>query len=462
MRRLFTGTLMLLLLASELAFAGGMQLPANGTRAVGRGGAVAVNAGDLTSLHYNPGALGLLSGSHFLLNHNTIAFENSFQRAPLQEGWGELGGTTFARADEQEGLFAKGAFLAVASDLGLEDWMFALGAYGPPSVGTQRFEEYGPQAFMLTEIDATLAYYSLAMAWSPSPDLGLGVTLQYADLVEMKYSLVIDANKAHGFTPGLIQPIPSPDGLHLRTTLNLKDRFGFSAIVGAFWRPDEAIEIGLSGRVIPTMLEPEGSVSVDEPSLADNVTARQEMTLPIQLRGGVRYVHRDNGRKIFDFEVNLFWENWSIIDAFDIDLSGRINGQKVTGVSLQRQWNDVFSVRVGSDIHLLDGGPILRLGAFVENGATPHAYSHLDFPSFDRLGTGIGLEHAFGPVTVQVSYMHIFQESRTVTEEEGKVFLQRPLSQCPEACDGFSGVVANAGTFESSFDTLSLGLGVQF
>ncbi len=74
----------------------------------------------------------------------------------------------------------------------------------------------------------------------------------------------------------------------------------------------------------------------------------------------------------------------------------------------------------------------------------------------------MGLEHTFGAITLQVSYMHIFQETRTVTEEEGKVFLQRPLSQCPEACDGYSGVVANAGTFASSFDTLSVGLSVQF
>jgi long-subunit fatty acid transport protein len=462
MQRITFVVLLMALSIPGTAYAGGMQLPANGARAVGRGGAVAVNAGDLTALHYNPGALGLLSGSHFLFNHNTIAFDNTFQRATLQEGWGDQGGHGFPLASEETGLFAKGVFLALASDFGLDEWMFAMGAYGPPGIGSQSFEDYGPQAFMLSSVDATLAYYSLAMAWSPSPDFGLGVTLQYADLIEMKYSLVIDATKAHGFQPGLIQPIPNPDGLHLLTTLNMADHFGFSAIVGAFWRPDESIELGISGRVIPTSLEPTGSVSVDEPSLADDVHATQELTLPIQLRGGVRYVHRSNGRTLFDLELDLFWENWSTLDAFDIDLSGRINGQTVTGVSLPRQWNDVFSVRLGSDIHLMDGGPILRLGSFIENGATPHAYSHLDFPSFDRLGTSVGLEHTFGAITLQVSYMHIFQESRTVTEEEGKVFLQRPLANCPEACDGYSGVVANAGTFQSSFDTLSVGMSIQF
>jgi hypothetical protein len=61
-----------------------------------------------------------------------------------------------------------------------------------------------------------------------------------------------------------------------------------------------------------------------------------------------------------------------------------------------------------------------------------------------------------------VGYMHIFQEDREVTEVAGKALQQRPLSPCPEGCGGLTGVPANAGVFESSYDVLGLGLDVDF
>jgi long-subunit fatty acid transport protein len=107
----------------------------------------------------------------------------------------------------------------------------------------------------------------------------------------------------------------------------------------------------------------------------------------------------------------------------------------------------------------------VRAGAFVENGAAPDAYSHIDFPSFDRLGLGAGLTwHAIDSLDVSAGYMHVFQESRTVSEAKGKQFQQRPAHPCPDECKDpatgapLPGVVANAGTFESSFDIVSLGV----
>ena len=45
-----------------------------------------------------------------------------------------------------------------------------------------------------------------------------------------------------------------------------------------------------------------------------------------------------------------------------------------------------------------------------------------------------------------------------VEEEFGKVVQQRPINPCPDFCRDFDGIPANAGTFESSFDILSLSL----
>ena len=91
----------------------------------------------------------------------------------------------------------------------------------------------------------------------------------------------------------------------------------------------------------------------------------------------------------------------------------------------------------------------------------PKGYEHLDFLSFDRFGLGFGATGTFGPVKLGVSYSHVFQEDRRVSEDYAKVFQVRPLDPCPGKCDGgkgWSGVPANAGTYESSYDMMSVAL----
>ena len=61
--------------------------------------------------------------------------------------------------------------------------------------------------------------------------------------------------------------------------------------------------------------------------------------------------------------------------------------------------------------------------------------------------------------------MHVFQEPRAVSEAMAKGYQLRPLDPCPDSCDfgaGWSGVPANAGVFESSYDVLSTGIEVSF
>jgi long-subunit fatty acid transport protein len=132
---------------------------------------------------------------------------------------------------------------------------------------------------------------------------------------------------------------------------------------------------------------------------------------------------------------------------------------------MEKQWQDTVSVRLGGEYRVLPEVLDVRAGTFVENGAAPDAYSHIDFPSFDRLGLGLGLTwHALKTLSLSAGYMHIFQETREVSEAKGKQFQQRPAHPCPQECTDpetgapVPGVVANAGTFETGFDLLSFGV----
>jgi long-subunit fatty acid transport protein len=417
-----------------------------------------VGVQDLTALYYNPGALARIRGTHALYHHNLIFHQASFERATLSDVWGADSGTTFERVEDGETLAAFNPFAVVASDFGLDSWTFAAGVFGPSAVGRHDYPEYGPQAFMLTDMDIVIAYYSLAAAWQIPRRFGVGITVQYVDLSRLDYGLVVDGAVAED-----LNPVPDPDSTQLVTKLELRDRTAATALVGLWGRPHPNIEVGLGGRVIPVFWNLQGGVATDKPTLVtDELEVEMPLTLPAQVRGGVRYVHERHRRELFDVELDLVWENYAAIEAYEMSMEGRISGQEVENMEVVKDWRDTYSLRLGGDVHLLGGHLSLRAGGLWESGASPESSSHLDFPSFMRGGIAAGISGGHRGVHLTVGYMHIFQEEREVTELGGKAIQQRPLSPCPGGCAGLTGVPANAGVFESSYDMLGLGLDVDF
>ena len=467
------------MLASGGALAGGFEIPDNGARAVGRGGANAVGAQDLTAVHYNPALLARQAAKLSLMwDHNLVFHHESFQRAPLGDHWGpDNAGRTFDKVEDDETFFPLGGFVSVGSDFGLSkrggstsgDWMFAASIYGPSSYGKQSWPAYGPQSWMLTEANLIVIYYSLSAAWqAASGDFGFGVTLQWVDMPLMEYELAIDADPkiADPAECGTLAPVALEGTCgnvptHVLGKLDISDRFAYTAIVGGFWRFMPNWELAVSGRVLPVKFEAKGGVKLDKPELSpEGVDVSLPLTMPVTARGGVRYF-----QEAFDLELDVFWENWSVIDQYDVAMTGDINAVPVHDLAIAKEWQDTVSVRLGGEYHVLPKTLDVRAGGFVENGAAPDNYSHIDFPSFDRLGLGLGATwHALENLDLTFGYMHVFQESRTVSEADGKQFQQRPPHPCPEECTDpatgalVPGVVANAGTFDTRFDIVSLGV----
>ena len=442
------------------AQAGGFEQGEQGARAVGRGGAYAVAAADPTALHFNPGKLATLRGTRLAYSHNLTFFDIRFDRQTLPDYWGDpYAGTEFPEERDGQRLFGLAPFLVVSSDFGLENWGFALGVYGPSALGKHDFRPYGPTSFQLTEMNVIMAYYSAAVAWKFRDVFGIGVTLQYVDTPKMDYGLVVDAT-----TADTLRPVPDDTSTQMETVLRLKDRTGFTALVGLWGRPHPRVELGVGGRVIPVFLSLRGPVDVDKPELvSDDLRAQMDLTLPVQLRGGLRYIHPLRNRELFDVEVDVVWENWSVIDAYDVTFSGRINGQEVAPLSIAKNWKDTVAVRIGGDVTAIPGHLSFRLGGGYESAAVPKAYSHVDFPSFNRGTLALGATGGGRGVFLTVGYMHIFQERRSITELESKVYQARPLAPCPDRCaGGVSGIPANAGVFSSRYDILSVMLDVNF
>ena len=453
------------------AHAGGFDIPDNGARAVGRGGSYVVGVSDPTAMYYNPAALSKQRGTQLLYNHNLFFHDTRFQRAPLSDVWGDDAGTEFPEAKNAETLFPLGVFLAATSDFGLENWQFGLGIYGPPAIGKHTYPSYGPQSFMLTEMEILLAFYSASISWKYKDYFGIGVTGSYVDMISMKYGLVTDGTLGQD-----LSPVPDMASEQLTATLNLKDRTSGTAVIGLWGRPHRRVELALAARVVPIFLNPKGTVEVDKETLVtDEVTVDLPLTLPAKVRGGIRYIHPDPkspDNDLFDIELGAYWENWSVLESLSPRLNGQISAQDLGTLELRKEWKDTLSIRLGGDFNVLPAlaestaaHPVsltVRTGGFYESGAANDNYSNLDFPSYDRAGVGGGMSVGWRGVYLTVGYMHIFQEKREVTEAFAKQFQQRPIRPCPDRCNGLSGVPANAGTFTSRFDLLSLGLDFRF
>lgn len=466
------------------ALAGGFEIADQGPKAAGRAGAFTVLADDVSAMDYNPAGLALIRGTRFFLANRFTFSHEEFRRARTLD-WSDAAGgvprlVTFEAVKNLVPVQPLGPMVGVASDFGLKDWAFAFGVYGPPGTISQAFPLDGPQKYMLVEREVVILYYTLAVAWKHRDDFAVGASLQWVDVPTMKFSLVVDGNSS----PRLVNPVSSRFDMESRFAGS--DRVGFTTILGLWYRPFPRLEFAFSGRIVPVPIRASGRLAVNPLALNlskppvltrggnpdDAVTF--SFTLPIRLRAGVRWAPLD----LFDLELDLGYESWSMVDAFVLDGEGlvaEVLGQKtpIGKIAIQRNWRDTWSVRLGGDLNLWPGRFAARAGMFYESAAVPDAYAYVDVMSFHRLGTAVGFTLAIVKgLDLSAAYTYVFQMPVVVTEEESRIYQQVPGSPCkspytdPDACSehyyGKPSAHANAGTYLSRYHFLSVGLSYRF
>lgn len=457
------------------ASAAGFELPGNSATGLGRGMALTASVDDGTAVAHNPGLLSQQPGTRLTWSHQLVFSHETFTRAPSQVPQKAVVGADNATALKPSAntapLFPLGAFLAASHQL-TPNLTLAFAGYGPSAIGYKEFDVSGGQRYMLTKLEALMAYASFAVAYGKKDVGGVGVTLQWAMMPKTDMSLVIDAT----FVPTMSPYYASNDVV---ATLKLSDMTAFSAIVGGWYRVTDHLDIAASGRVMPVNFEATGQLSLsnDTPGVGNNFTPTQlsvtgsTSTLKLKIAPtasvGARWRGLSEGAtETYDVEANIVWEGWSVLDDYKVENTGTINlfsdkppVPKV--ITIGKRWRDTLSARLGGTYWVTPAVGV-SAGGYYEQGATPLNYSHLDFPSFDRVGTGLGVRYRGESVTANLSYAHVFQERRQVSEDYGKVSQQRPLKPCPSNCEGYDNIPANAGLFETSYDMLSLSLAYKF
>ncbi len=486
---------------AQTAAAGGLEIGDQGAKGMGRAGAYVVGVEDVSAIDYNPANLTKINGTQLYLSNRFSYADERYKRAQtldysqaFDNGLPEL--VKFPTVKNETPFGALGTMFGAASNFGLSDWAFAFGVYGPPGIEKQQYANHpntlsnnnrkdSPQKYMLLARDVMLLYYSVSAAWKYRDVFGVGASLQYVDMPKLRFDLVIDGD----ITPMAVNPVNSQ--FDMISSIEGKDRFNMTAIVGAWYRPFEFLEFAFSGRLTPIKEVADCKLNVkpfspevlklNKVKLTKNGAPYNDvtfsLTLPIKFRAGARYVYKQNDKELFDVELNLGYEAWSMMDKFVMDAGGiktEVLNQSfyINKIVIKKGLKDTFSLRLGGDYNVIPDMLAVRGGFFYETKGQDEPYAYVDFYSFHRVGPSLGASLKMWGFDLSLAYAYVFQIPIIVREEESKTYQQVPGSKCvapytdPMNCNsryyGQPSAVANAGVYIANYHFFSAGLTYTF
>jgi long-subunit fatty acid transport protein len=461
------------------AWAGGFEFPANGTEALGRGGAFTAKADSPLALEYNVAGLARQRGTRLLLDSNLHFDRYAFAPDPGSP----LHDPNQPVVTDQARKPFYAPFIGVSSDFGYFDrWAFAVGLYGPSAIGKRDYGT-GPTRYDVVSTNLLTLFPTAAMAVAPSRfvDLGLALHLQYGS-----YELG-NRSKAPPFCT--MEPPNLYKDLDCDTQTRISARSSVNPMLslGVLVHPTRYLDIGLnvrsganlSARTILANGTLEARDAAGDP-LGMAQPAEFETNLPWIFRLGVRYAYRKGGREVADIEVNGTYELWGVSEREGARLRAAhpVFAGRQIDLLLPHYYKDTYSVRLGGAYNQ-PAGPALvtiRLGLFYDSSATDSGDTRLDINTLPKVAPTLGLGVRWRGLTLNLAYAYIHSFSRTVTDGRlravdgncGRPLTKNPRSRmeadalCMNQFTGSDLAPVNNGTFSGHDHLLSLGLTVLF
>jgi len=411
-------------------------------------------ADNLSAFYYNPAGLSKSEGPNLLLGsniaHMTLDYRRSGDdsRTPVAEEYGLY--SENPSLDHSNGAADAAAYgkVSLGKNFGpvpmlvfswgdifdVEGLAVAIGLMPPSGFGMPHYPEDGPQRYAITDANFLMVFPGIGVSYDINRFIQIGAVF-LSGIGVFEQSLAIRPAFV-GSDPDYNEDL---DGDAL-LTLEAADYFMPTAIIGALSNPFDFLEIGVSVR-LPAQVEAEGHTSIRAPTIEmENtyiVPGKNDVTLkqhfPWKISAGARYIHRR-----FDIETDFVWENWSSLRAFEIEMGTVLNDGNtlkedrtpdrsdeelgditMPDSELRKDFRDTYSIRLGSDIRVIEDWLVLRLGGFYQSSAYPKNYStfNLDFPYGEQIGVGGGLTVSVADwLDIHAGYMHIFQFDIDVTD----------------------------------------------
>jgi long-subunit fatty acid transport protein len=419
-------TAAILIAATRVVYAGGLELPDNGTEALGRGGAFTAKADDATAMQYNVAGLARQRGTRLLFDGNLILSTLDFDRAGAYPDavtpatpWG---GKPFPTVHNTGGPFFA-PFFGLSSDLGLDRWTFAVGVFGPSSVGNRTYPLSvggvpSPARYDLVQALPLLVLPTASAAVRVTRWLDIGLALHVAvakfDLTSVSFT---DISK--GLCPNAeYQPCDSTNKLSTTGATA-------TAALGVMLHPVRWWAIGANVRG-PIYLNTSGTVEATAPSALPMQIAPAPATfstnLPWVVRVGTRLIKlRQDDFEVADVEFDATWENWSAAqgDGPHVSIPNLSLFQDIHP-TIVHHYHDTFSLRLGGayNIALPAGALSIRAGGYYDSSATAPKDTRLDFDTLPKLAGTFGLGYSVRGFAINLAYAYVYEFPRVVTDGE--------------------------------------------
>jgi long-chain fatty acid transport protein len=388
----------------------------------------------------------------------------------------------------------------------VEGLAIAAGLLAPTAFGFPEYEAEGPQRYALRGAEALLVYPGVGISYRINRYISLGGVFLNG-ITHAKFNQAARGTINVNSSP-YEKELPEADA---DFAIEVRDWSSPVGIFGVMSNPIDELELGVSVRT-PVKVDARGSLEysssadlegrsglvcagfdwldtdTDKPTQSQCDGVAFEQNLPWILRAGARYIHPR-----FDVEVDYVYEAWGatpdgfnidMCDADDVDSGSDVctsAGAMEVGINnlgeipvldtvLLKNFRDVHSVRLGSDVAVLPQILDIRAGGWWQSSAYPknHETFSVDFPVSMQVAVTAGLTwHAIPRkervphkqdnwLDVTVGYSHVFQPTVTVTEG----ILQQQSIRDP-ALPPYGNVINN-GTYAVNFNVFGLALEGHF
>lgn len=436
-----------------VAHAGGLEYPDNGTISIGRGGADAANPDDGLAFQYNPAGLAQQRGLRLTLDARLASQYVKFQSA--------LAGTAAVTNGAPPFLSPSGSLSYGFGKVGfLSDLTIALGATGPSAIGKVRYPGEGAQRYALNSTDYFIGYYSLAVAAAWRDLIRIGLTGQLVHGTAT-FSQAVWSGQGQG--PKDANDTQSDATATFSGTSGMIPTF----VAGITVTPTPAWAIGISYRPQIDFNAP-GTLDIALPGFAvkqgfsvEGNSADLHINLAATLRAGIQYKLTERAL----LELDGVWERWSSfkeirVATHDILVHGLpgFPAANVPDVVFPHNFTDTYSIRLGSDVTVVDDRLIVRAGYLFETSAVPTAYVSMDFPNWQRHALSAGASLKLWGAWLDVAYAHHFVQSQAITDSQVVQQVAPETQPIPKAVPS---VIGN-GKYDSGLDLFSLSLRIPF
>jgi len=384
-----------------MVFASGFSIYEQGAKATAMGGAFIAQSNDVSGVFYNPAGITALNGIQLGLGATIIMPSFSFEGpVPLST----------EKIEAEENVFTPVTFYTTYKIN--DDLSAGFGFYTLYGLGSEWPGEW-PGRELATTSEITTFFLNPVIAYKLTEELSvaIGFSVAFAN-VSLERDIEI---------PGLPVQLYAGNKLKGSTT-------GYSFNLGLQYKVTDQLTVGGVYRGNMLLDFKDGDVTFDIPSTGDagtdallsgvvfpNTNGSAEIDLPTLMGVGISYQFTDNLVAEFDW-MQLGWSSYDELTVEYDDPIGPPGGQ-VTEVSVERNYEDSFSLRFGLE-YLVNEQFAVRAGFLRDNKAVPDANLEPSLPEGDRNLFSIGAGYTINNLTIDAFYMLLQQDDREIDNSD--------------------------------------------